>query len=688
MSALRTNDTQRIESLFVFIALTVTAAAIGLIWLYPLLPHEPLPSISLIVESLRPSVSPKPVEQFVFVAIGTVTPLYTFLLVVASKQNTLPVLLTRFPFLLPGLPILVTAMLFGPFVGSEFVTVLIGEFQKPQSDGLPRLLMSTLVAAITISAYVESGIRSLRFFSTRSMLVGVWIVFVTAVFLQIFSWRLVSLASTANNGAWSVHFDAAIYVLSQVVAGKTVLVDLPSQYGLFPEIVAPLFCWIGLTVFTFTAFFAVLQFISMAAIFYVLTRFVRIKPLLIAAGLALVMVTFETVLHFADFEERYFQYWPIRFFWPAVSVLVFYWYTLRPGLMRSAGMSVTGAIALLWNVDSGLFVSLAFAVFLVARLARRLLDRHRASSEAIARGTWTASTYTYAIFLHIAITCGVIAMCFAVLTWKGHHALNYFWLFEYQKLFYGLGFAMLPLPLNVSPWMSVLGLYLIGLICASIGWRRRVSNIRDDLIFYLSMLGLGLFVYYEGRSHVLNLISVCWPGVMIVAILADKILRAIGAGLVPRWQVCAPIAAASVLFLAAATFIAHVPVSIRQMHQAYVSRGVPVDPVVQSEIAFIKHYAPGSECAIIANKQGIFYAEANLRSPIPGPGLVEMLREADIEDLRQTLKNGRLSCIFFGIGQADAGVKITIPELMAHYVLAAKNNENTMLFLQLRSVSH
>ena len=150
-----------------------------------------------------------------------------------------------------------------------------------------------------------------------------WVVFLLLILLQIGSWRLFSEASMTRGAAWFDSFDAVIYSVSQVVAGKTLLVDLPSQYGFFALFMQPVFKVVGLSIFTFTALCAILQICALCSVYAVVQRIVRDKSLLAVYTLSLITVTFGTVVWFIGLDDPGFQYWPIRFFWPAFSVFVF-----------------------------------------------------------------------------------------------------------------------------------------------------------------------------------------------------------------------------------------------------------------------------------------------------------------------------------------------------------------------------
>ena len=151
------------------------------------------------------------------------------------------------------------------------------------------------------------------------------------------------------------------------MAGKTLLVDLPSQYGLYPGLLAPVFKVIGFSIFNLVAIFAVLQVLSLAAVYWVVHRTVRDNAIRISCALALVMVTFGTVVMLIGLVDPYYQYWPIRFVCPAIALLLFYRYSRQPTAWRAFQVSLMAAIGALWNMDSGLMIVIAFVGVLVIK---------------------------------------------------------------------------------------------------------------------------------------------------------------------------------------------------------------------------------------------------------------------------------------------------------------------------------
>ncbi|MGN6316128.1 hypothetical protein, partial [Trinickia sp.] len=271
------------------------------------------------------------------------------------------------------------------------------------------------------------------------------------------------------------------------------------------------------------------------------------------------------------------------------------------------------------------------------------------------------------------------------LSWKAHAPLHIAWMTQYQQVFYAAGLYMLPLPLPPHPWMSVLGVYLLGLLSSLSGWRAAPASSKPDLTFFLSMLGLGLFVYYQGRSHIFVLMCVYWPALLIAAMAADKALRAIRTRVLqPFGQIAIPVAALAFLVLSAGSFLARTPEFGGDLMQRHARGSQTEDPIVRDELAFIKaHSRSGQNCLILSQRQGIYYAESGLASPLKGPGLVETVLRQDEDRLLEAFKRGRLACVFLGVGgTSQAALPISPADASAAYDVAATSPEGTMLYLR------
>ena len=244
---------------------------------------------------------------------------------------------------------------------------------------------------------------------------------------------------------------------------------------------------------------------------------------------------------------------------------------------------------------------------------------------------------------------------------------------------------MLPLPLGpANPWMSVLGVYLLGLLIASIGWRRAPRAAGQDLVFYLSVLGWGLFSYYQGRSHILNLITVCWPALLISAILADRAIRFVHAGRLHPLHLTLPSLALAVLLYADWAFVEKGGALWADAWATYSHWGTVASPIVSDELAFIRaHSREGDSCVILARRQGLYLASARLGSPLEGPGYIEMLTVKDRDKLMSQLTTGRFECVFIGVGDHNKlALDADIMAPFSSYDVVASSPMHTMIFLR------
>jgi hypothetical protein len=450
-----------------------------------------------------------------------------------------------------------------------------------------------------------------------------------------------------------------------------------SQYGFFALFMQPVFKVVGLSIFTFTALCAFLQICSLASVYAVIQRVVRDKALLAVYTLSLLTVTFGTVIWFISLDDPGFQYWPIRFFWPAFSVFVFYRYACRPKLHAAFWVSLTGSIGSIWNADTGLVIVVAFAGVLTAKWVVAFTCG-LADTNAERRGLLQA------LALHVATFAMCVLLTLSWLAFNANGPLHLEWLYIYQKTFYGLGFGMLPMPTHLFPWMSILCIYLMGLIVAVQLWAFNPRSKIAALLLYLALIGLGLFAYYQGRSHPLNLISVCWPALTLLVILCDRVVRAVKASLLSKAHLAYPIAGLSVLLISSAVLVLGVPRMLTDSVEAFASRNKSEDALVSSELGFIRqHSIAGDECAILSLRQGSYYAATGLASPLSGPGFVEMLLQSDRDNLLNQLKHQPMNCIFVGLGK-DSALKlgIDVMTILPGYAVSARNTTGSMLLLR------
>jgi hypothetical protein len=388
------------------------------------------------------------------------------------------------------------------------------------------------------------------------------------------------------------------------------------------------------------------------------------------------------VIYFSGSQDRYYQYSPIRFFWPALSVFFFYLFEKHSSLWRSCLVSATAGIGTFWVIDTGVFIGLAFAGYLAVKCIVAFCLRENNLVQNQKKGS-DFKFYSLALGLHLIISIGVFAGLLVILRIKAQHPLHLSWLLQYQKIFYSLGFTMLPLPQKVHPWMSILGIYLLGFIIGLASFYQNRKSLRAEIIFYLSLLGFGLFSYYEGRSHVTNLFKVFWPALLIMIITTDNTLHRIRNKSLELNEIWLPIAAVTFLLICNLKFMLTLPRMWQEVNYNFNTRHTIDWPISASEITFIKQFSePNQQCLILSKRQAIYYAESGLVSPLNTPGLVETLLKPDLEQLLKPLYSGSIDCIFLGIGsESKPYISLDLEKLKKIYQVISINSEKTMLYL-------
>ena len=144
-----------------------------------------------------------------------------------------------------------------------------------------------------------------------------------------------------------------------------------------------------------------------------------------------------------------------------------------------------------------------------------------------------------------------------------------------------------------------------------------------------------------------------------------------------------PVVAIAVMLLAAGSFLYKTPTLFEEAKAAYRMRDHFISSVVQDEVSFIEaNSSPGQQCLILSRRQGIYYTQTRLVSPVAGPGLVESMTKADESILSLAIEQGRPSCIFVGVGKdSKIGLPLTLNRILLNYQVAKASLGGNMLYL-------
>lgn len=545
-----------------------------------------------------------------------------------------------------------TAFVFALTAAGLAAIVLFYRNLVAETSGIP--LATDRPSFPHIIVLVSAGVLAMATFK-RPTVGSTWVVVGLAMLAAfcLFSCRIYAVSAIDDSWQMTSHLDAVLYSVSQVATGKSILVDLPAQYGLYGELLAPIFRVVGLSVLSFTTVMAILYSIAVGMVLYLLARLVKTDIMRLAGGLSLVSILGYS---WAAPLDTYFQYYPIRFLLPALAAGLYLNYLTRPGTLKLVALGIVGGVALPWNLDSGVpvFGSLFAALLLSAILEKQGLKP----------------------LMVFCISSALTVLAFIATLYAKGNSPDWGEVVRYQTIFYINGQFMLPMSLRQGLWLLVLAALIAGIV--SFAFKQR--DVASKSILQISVLGIGLFAYFQGRSNIIVLMLCCWPALLVMFHLADRLLLATWdgrAGRELRLALVVPIALAVML---GGLLVYRLPAMAVRAQTTIGSIIRPVETALTRSIKFVRDNADPASVVIIAPHQAVYYAEAGLGSALTGPGLTENLRASDRKFLVDRLLAGQVKTLFFkpyeGYVEPDYDI------LLGGKLKVSKTSEDGMIFLQ------
>jgi uncharacterized membrane protein len=401
--------------------------------------------------------------------------------------------------------------------------------------------------------------------------------------------------------------------------------------------------------------------------------------------------------------DPYFQYHPHRLIFPAVFILAAYsFFVSKPRFRRLKYHLVffIASLSVFWNPDTGLVVFLTWFIVLIYH---ELFTEKQAGLEKFGRNCFSHLIaaicyfifFTLAFFLFTFIRSGQLPNLSNVLF--------------YANIFYGMGYFMLPMKL-IRPWNLVILCYAIGLVIA-IGALRpataanpqesdKTPDGRTSLVLLLSVLGLGLFSYYQGRSHAYCLLAVWWPAYVLLTIFVDMIYSRI---IRPSNVKTNPFAYLKEKGLELAVFlvlffflssslpsiISHSGFLLNVLKDKLKDPQTAQSLVVKRNIDFIKSNTVAGEQVYILSYfyAAIYYMHSRTTNPINVPGTSELLSRSDYDRIISYFRNARETKVFVDvIGNKQADMEI-VQEITKYYSPVMVSPDKTIYLFERNQAS-
>jgi hypothetical protein len=305
--------------------------------------------------------------------------------------------------------------------------------------------------------------------------------------------------------------NSVYYSVVQVFRGVPMLVNgFTNTYGLYPHFIVPLLKITGLSVGNFSFIMACLIVLCFSNVFFTLMRTVNEKILALFGFCTIVFNCFLFSKIVTDFDI-YYALFPLRWLFPLLLLSYSVLYLKKPSKIMYYSSFFVFSLGILWNPDFGSVTFISLVLFY------SYLELKSPSLFHIA----------LRLFKHAGCAAGAVVITF----------LSYMLII---KMFYGsvpdllsqfstfnilalVGFSMLPMPGTVHPWMLIGLIYCIGLTYAIQAVVRKNITTRSSLVMLVTVLGIGLFSYYQGRSHNGNLPACCLPAFILLTLFSDDL---------------------------------------------------------------------------------------------------------------------------------------------------------------------
>lgn len=664
------NLTSQIQSMFLLTGIGTITLIIALSPLIDAGMHEIQAYQDLVKEKLKWFIMPDRRQRIIYLATTLLLPISILLATCFRSKHGL-VSSKKKPILDGACALIISFALISTFFNSTLFPIFLGRnFDEKFAIG------AALASATLVYSAMTSKITTKTIFANEKYY---YTLYITCLIIQILSFRIFNNHALTESSVWSESFDAVIYPLTEVHNGKTIIANLPSQYGLYPELMAPLFRLIGLSILNISMSFAIMQLASMIFLGIFVSKTVNSFSIKYLISFSLIGVTFSSIGHYTGVDDAYFQYWPIRFFWPALITLQFYQFVASRTAQKAFAISISSTLATLWNVDVGAVLFITFFAYLASRLILSIAAKRHGE---ITSDNWSARKYAKAIGLHLLTFSILAALAVAYLELKSGTRIELKDIFKYQDIFYRMGFMKLEMPLYPHPWMSIISIYFFGIIYAITLWRAGLQTVKVDSIFFLSTLGLGIFSYYEGRSHIFNLAAVLWPSLILVGIFSDTIISRIKKNKLNQALIAYPFTALSFPVIISIGLISHADLFVNSALALPDRLTSPEHEIIQSELSFIRKYnSKHKNCVILSQRQAIYYLETNTSSPLGGPSYIQTILKSDEDRFAKSIIDGDVNCVFFGIRNSrPLFFSYTGADLFDKYEFIDINKEATMLF--------
>ncbi len=502
-----------------------------------------------------------------------------------------------------------------------------------------------LAGAVLSFCFAHWAVYKKRFLPPEGGRAGTWFLWAALALLAVLSlllfvsdgvfWKYLSVRDSYN---------VLIGTVNQVLHGRTVLADTASQYGIvYPYLAAAFVKIAGLSLPRLSLFFVLLSFLSLGFLALAVYKKTGASPLsfLLLAAVLLFMHPFAyaAILNIDPYIlGPYYAYLPVRVLFGAFLLYFAKVFLDRP----TAGNYLLGtgaaAAAVLWNMDTGLVLALSWLLLLCFN---SLADKPPA-----ARAFSALVKHVLAIACSVALAAALYAL-FAKAR-SGHYPA---WgdAFRYPALFYKSGFMMSPMKVFAF-WQIPVLVYLLAVFRGMRGLLGGTATADDRWRFFIAVYGLGIFSYYQGRSHFFTLLAVLYPAFLLMAFSAWDILASIKDGDGGRAALCLKRARLAALLLPFSVCLLSFPVKLPGYLRGLDGGAGParLPERLAEPLSYLRKADPPGKTLVLSGYSEVLHFLSGTASPLPFASLVEIILKEDLAKVQKLADDNDFSRILVG----------------------------------------
>ena len=483
------------------------------------------------------------------------------------------------------------------------------------------LVIVPLVAVLYFIGFGKKNIDDRKTFQVSVKIVG----YITAAFtiIVIVAMNTIHFPYTDEN---KFDFAAVYYAATQVFSGQPMLVNgFIDTYGLYPHFLLPLFRITGLSVTTFSFTMSLLLGTSLLLNLWMMRKLVKDTTLFFLGFFTLVFFPYLSFKLLTVFD-CIFSLYPIRYIIPSVTSILALLYFARPSRFRYYTTFTISSLFILWNPEIGL------SCFIAWTFANVYAGFYKAEGRLNLKGMSS----------HLGN-----AVTFFVLTLLGYKLSIYLaygaWptvglLFNPIAYFARYGMGLLPMSL-LHPWnISALTL-LLGFIYAGTAWHHKKITPKSTMVLFLSLVGVGYFTYFQGRSQNSNYALSSGFSLIVLTILADELWTKI------RHHRILALNALFVISLCCLSFsFIEIVYNAREIaalsdHNAAREAQASMQERIENNATFIENTTSEGEgiMVIAAKKLQPLLFNGNKRRSVFNPGFIDIFLNSDLDRFENVL---------------------------------------------------